>query len=368
MNSYGKGEETEGMILNEMQMSQPSLQRLDSLFPQSIGIVGLGLIGGSLAKRLAAHGVRVIAWNHTSAPYDAAQRCGIECVDSLQALAAAAPSVIMLCNPLAAMSTVLEELAPFINRETTTLSDVGSVKGEVAQEVLQAGLENCYVGAHPMAGNELSGFTAADSHLFDDVLWAVTVNEHTAYSRFFTVASMITELMRNRVIVVDTQTHDRCAALISHTPHVVSTAFINMLSTSDERNIAAALAAGSWRDMTRVALTDPQRTRAMIEEDSENVARLLRDLAGRLTQVADYLQTDNAQGLTDFFDQGMPFRTFKELERQQSQVSQQTPAIREIDLSSARWQETLESSARKGEHMVSFTQYRRVQVATYSAV
>ena len=89
---------------------------------------------------------------------------------------------------------------------------------------------------------------------------------------------MIVDHCSNRLIVLDDATHDRCAALISHMPHVISTAMINELVANPNRNIAAALAAGSWRDMTRVALTDPNRTRAMVEEDAANVEALLRNM------------------------------------------------------------------------------------------
>lgn len=190
----------------------------------------------------------------------------------------------------------------------TTLTDVGSVKGMVRDQVKAAGLGKCYVGAHPMAGNELSGWQAADPHLYDGALWAITVDESTDYRRFLDVAAMITKDVGNRVIVVDDETHDKAAAMISHMPHVVSTALINELVANPDRNIAAALAAGCWRDMTRVSLTDPDRTRAMVEEDSLNVEALLRRMAARLTDMADQLHAGAAgeQDVMGFFAEGDP--------------------------------------------------------------
>ena len=174
-----------------------------------------------------------------------------------------------------------------------------------------AGLAGRYVGAHPMAGNELSGWAAADPALYDNALWAMTVDGDTDYRRFLAVARMITDDAGNRVIVLDDDTHDRAAALISHMPHVVATALINQLTDDPDRNIAAALAAGSWRDMTRVALTDPDRTRAMVEEDADNVERLLRMMAARLTEVADELHGADAGAIAAFFADGQPFRDYK---------------------------------------------------------
>ena len=232
----------------------------------TVGIVGLGLIGGSLARRLTERGVRVVAWNHRPHPYAQAEADGIFCKSTLSELMDAEPDVVVLCNPLKAMPAILAALAPLMgDHPNTTLTDVGSVKGMVRDQVKAAGLGKCYVGAHPMAGNELSGWQAADPHLYDGALWAITVDESTDYRRFLDVAAMITKDVGNRVIVVDDETHDKAAAMISHMPHVVSTALINELVANPDRNIAAALAAGCWRDMTRVSLTDPDRTRAMVE-------------------------------------------------------------------------------------------------------
>ena len=190
----------------------------------TVGIIGLGLIGGSLARRLAERGIRVVAWNHRPHPYAQAEADGIFCKSTLAELMDAEPDVVVLCNPLKAMPAMLDSLAPLMGEHPrTTITDVGSVKGMVREQVEAAGLGECYVGAHPMAGNELSGWQAADPHLYDDALWAVTVDSATNYQRFLDVAALITKGVGNRLIVLDDETHDKAAAMISHMPHVVST-------------------------------------------------------------------------------------------------------------------------------------------------
>ncbi|WP_425331060.1 prephenate dehydrogenase [Bifidobacterium ruminantium] len=341
-----------------------------------IAIVGLGLIGGSLARRLANAGCEVIAWNHNDRPYATAEADGIICKPTLAALAEANPDVLVLCNPLKAMPQILGALKPLINPETTTLTDVGSVKGMVRDQVKAVGLDGCYVGAHPMAGNELSGWEASDPQLYDGALWAITVDENTEYRRFLTVADMIVNRCGNRLIVLDDATHDRCAALISHMPHVVATAMINELVANPNRNIAAALAAGSWRDMTRVALTDPNRTRAMVEEDAANVETLLRDMANRLTLMANVLHDmadanvrpteGDVRQMDRFFAQGQPFRDYKAAVKQPDYTERCEKiklAIPEDD-----WRRTLLESARRGEHIVRFEGEHDVIVEVRSAV
>ena len=343
-----------------------------------IAIVGLGLIGGSLARRLVNAGCEVTAWNHNDRPYATAEADGIICKPTLAALAETKPNVLVLCNPLKAMPEILGALKPLIDTETTTLTDVGSVKGMVRDQVKAIGLDGCYVGAHPMAGNELSGWQAADPHLYDGALWAITVDESTDYRRFLDVAAMITKDVGNRVIVVDDETHDKAAAMISHMPHVVSTALINELVANPDRNIAAALAAGCWRDMTRVSLTDPDRTRAMVEEDSLNVEVLLRRMAARLTDMADQLHAgaDGEQDVMGFFAEGDPFRRYKAAVTRAGITAAQAGTAtaqqagttaagfpeRELAVPEAGWQQTLLFSARRGEAITGFIHPRQAIV------
>ena len=196
------------------------------------------------------------------------------------------------------------------------------------------------------------------------------------YRRFLDVAAMITKDVGNRVIVVDDETHDKAAAMISHMPHVVSTALINELVANPDRNIAAALAAGCWRDMTRVSLTDPDRTRAMVEEDSLNVEALLRRMAARLTDMADQLHAGAAgeQDVMGFFAEGDPFRRYKAavthagITAAQDGTATAAPQAgttaagfpeRELAVPEAGWQQTLLFSARRGEAITGFVHPRQ---------
>ena len=101
----------------------------------SIGIVGLGLIGGSLAMHLLNAGCAVMAWNRDCHHYQEASAAGIECVPSLAELVSRRPGLLVLCNPLKAMPDVLAAIKPAIDQDATTLTDVGSVKSQVSAQV-----------------------------------------------------------------------------------------------------------------------------------------------------------------------------------------------------------------------------------------
>lgn len=336
-----------------------------------VAIAGLGLIGGSLARRLVERGRFVVAWNHNDGPYEAARAAGMRTVDSLEALAQEKPDVLVLATPLTAIPDVLKRLRPVL-LPTTTLTDVGSVKGPVRAQVKDAGLIRQYVGAHPMTGNEFSGFEASSSTLFGDALWALCVEDSTEMSRFLTVADMITQGLRNRFICIDDSTHDRSAALISHMPHVVATALAALLSVAPDRDIAAALSAGSWRDMTRVALTDPARTEAMVVEDAKYVADLLQVLSTKLSGVATSLSSvaqDKREIPADFpeirsfFESAQPYRNYKKNQARSAASAEESP-LTTITLTDQQWQKELLQSARQGQQIVRLISTHEFQVTS----
>lgn len=332
----------------------------------SVGIVGLGLIGGSIAKRLAATGsCKVYAYNRHQTMYKEARVLGITCVESVAELARMQPNVLILCNSLAAMPEVLGEISRGINKQRTTLTDVGSVKGLVREQVKAAGLGDCYIGAHPMAGSEFTGWQASSAQLLDGALWAVSIDESSDFWRFLAVLRVIVALCGNRALVLNDSIHDASAALISHMPHVVSTALANVLCGSENRNVALQMSAGSWRDMTRVALTDPDRTRAMVEENRRNVADLLGSVIEELSFAKKMLERsdgDSAVACDErdecderaFFAKADSWREYKYKERAVA-CDESAGDLRELRFAldcAGDWQSQLIQSAQSGEQIV----------------
>ena len=210
-----------------------------------------------------------------------------------------------------------------------------------------------------MAGSEFTGWKASSGELLNGALWALTVDDSTEFWRVRNILQMIVSLCKNRAIVLDDATHDNSAALISHMPHVVATALANVLCEQSNRAIALQLSAGSWRDMTRVALTDPQRTRAMVSENRHNTAKLLRSVISELTFAANMLDNDveTADALEqEFFAKAQSWREYKYLQRNSSKTSMQQSDAANSRLwkydSQINWQQELLESARLGESIV----------------
>lgn len=332
----------------------------DAEFSQtfSVGIVGLGLVGGSIAKRLVATGsCKVYAYNRHQTMYKEARALGITCVESVADLARMQPNVLILCNSLASMPEVLGEISRGINKQRTTLTDVGSVKGLVREQVKAAGLGDCYIGAHPMAGSEFTGWQASSAELLRGALWAVSVDESNDFWRFLAVLRVIVKLCGNRALVLNDSIHDASAALISHMPHVVSTALANVLCGSENRNVALQMSAGSWRDMTRVALTDPNRTRAMVVENRRNVADLLGSVIAELSFAKKMLEGSDECNECDeraFFAKADSWREYKYKERAVA-CDESAGDLRELRFAidcPGDWQSQLIQSAQSGEQIV----------------
>lgn len=264
-----------------------------------MGVVGLGLIGGSIARRAVAGGARVLAWNPTPEVMDAAAAHGVEPAASIADLCAAAPDVLVLATPLRAMAQVVAEVAPRLDAGTV-LTDVGSVKGPISALVAAAGASSQFVGAHPMAGTERTGYGAADPGMLDAARWAVAIEPTTQREHLVRVVAMITGLLGGVVLPVDPEAHDEAVALVSHLPHVAATELLNLVGRSRVRSLALNLAAGSFRDGTRVGGTNPRRTEAMVAENPWLVPAL-RLLVRDLDRLADELERTG--GAPAFFDQ-----------------------------------------------------------------
>ena len=213
-------------------------------------VLGLGLIGGSVLRAAKAAGREVFGYNRSVDGAQAAHADGFDASTDLAAVlgrAAETGALIVLAVPMPALPMMLEHIAEIA--PDCPLTDVISVKGAVLDEVKAAGLLDRFVGGHPMAGTAHSGWSAGDAELFRGAPWVVTVDEHVDAE----VWSLVMKLALDCgavVVPARSDEHDAAAAAISHLPHLVAEA---LAVTAGEVPLAFALAAGSFRDGTRVA-------------------------------------------------------------------------------------------------------------------
>ncbi|SRX78802.1 Prephenate dehydrogenase TyrA (PDH) (hydroxyphenylpyruvate synthase) [Mycobacterium tuberculosis H37Rv] [Mycolicibacterium parafortuitum] len=264
-------------------------------------VIGLGLIGGSLMRAAKAAGREVFGYNRSVDGVDAARRDGFDATTDLgEALsrAAAVDALIVLAVPMPALPLMLRHV-----RDTApncALTDVTSVKGAVLREVDEAGLLDRFVGGHPMTGTAYSGWAAGDADLFADTPWVLSVDDHVDPGIWATVMHLALDC-RAFVVPARSDEHDIAAATISHLPHLLAEA---LAATAGEVPLAYALAAGSFRDGTRVAGTAPDLVRAMCEANADQLLpvldqtlRLLIDARNHLAghqSVADLVEIGHA--------------------------------------------------------------------------
>lgn len=236
-----------------------------------VAVVGAGLIGGSLARRLRALGNDVTVVDPDPQTLDEAAVAGLAVAEVVPA----GCDLVVLAAPLDVIVRALPAVAS--DAPEAVLVDVGSVKGTVRDACRAHGLEARWVGAHPMAGTELSGFAHSDAALLVGATWAVTRGDGPVAD----VVRWVVECFAATVVVLDTDAHDRAVALVSHAPHVLANALLEVVERSDDP-AAAHLAAGSFRDGTRVAGRDPARTRNMLADNALALGPVVDDLVAAL--------------------------------------------------------------------------------------
>ena len=239
---------------------------------QRVAILGVGLMGGSLGMALRARGLAqtIVGWDHHPETLTLAQQCGaIDLSEPYLALAVQGADAIFLAVPVTVAPDLLERIAPHVS-PTALISDLGSVKTEIVATG-ERFLGERFIGGHPMAGSEQSGVGAARSDLFEAAAWAVVPAHAERLLSEPSVARLLALVtaLDARPLLLDAATHDRLVALISHLPHALAFALRNTIETDLERDLALQLAGGSYRDMTRVASSDPTLWRGIFQANRD---------------------------------------------------------------------------------------------------
>ena len=267
-------------------------------------MLGLGLIGGSIMRATNAAGREVFGYNRSVEGAQAAIADGFDASTDLSDTlirAADTGALVVLAVPMPALGGMLAHISQLAPK--CPLTDVTSVKGAVLDEVVAAGLQERFVGGHPMTGTADSGWAAGYAGLFTRAPWVVSVDDHvdpTVWSMVMTLALDCGAL----VVPAKSDEHDAAAAAISHLPHLLAEA---LAVTAGEVPLAFALAAGSFRDGTRVAGTAPDLVRAMCEANSRQLLPAVDRVIELLARARESLASQNS--VADLVEAGHAART-----------------------------------------------------------
>ncbi len=260
----------------------------------NIGIIGLGLIGGSLALSLKHLSFvnEIVGYDHNEEHQRIALKRGlVERIVTFKTIKQC--DVIFLAIPVNAIIALFDDLVDIAER--TTLIDLGGTKEQILKAVPPSIRRN-FVGAHPMAGTEYYGPTAAIENLFKDKVVVLCDLEESGEHqqevavRLFSGIHMQLRYMRSR-------DHDRHAAYISHMPHIVSFSLANTVLSQEEKENILLLAAGGFRSMSRLAKSSPQMWEDIFRQNKTNLLHAIEHFETELTSLKRSIKEDDWKSL-----------------------------------------------------------------------
>jgi prephenate dehydrogenase len=244
-------------------------------------VIGLGLIGGSIGLALREAGWHVSGDDIQSERVDVALTR--HCIDARGLDPEAALTFVAV--PVLA---VADQVKRALNETRGVVTDVGSVKGAIAAAVD----DPRFVGGHPMAGSELEGLDGADGAMFSGAVWVLTPVAHTADATFATTAAAVAQLGAE-VVAMGPERHDQMVAVVSHVPHLAAASLMGLAADRAEEHAALLrLAAGGFRDMTRVASGHPEIWLDICAENRPAIVSALNAFIEGLGEMRDIVGSD----------------------------------------------------------------------------
>ena len=242
-----------------------------------VAVVGLGLVGGSLARALTAAGYRVVGVDRDNVRR-AARRAGAVAATVGTVEQAAGADVVVLAAPPRVNRRLLRRLAK-VSRPGLVITDVGSVKGPIVGDATRMGLDS-FVGGHAMAGSERRGFAASSAELFRGAAWWLVPAADPRATR--SIRALV-RAVGGRPRVIDAADHDRIVAFLSHVPQLTSWALLEAAADDPVARRFLSSAGPGFRDMTRLARSPRGLWREILRENQTEVTRALGAVTRRLT-------------------------------------------------------------------------------------
>ena len=274
------------------------------------GFIALGLIGGSIAKniRRVFPDAYITALNRSKETLDCALQEGIidhgtlKLDDSFRDC-----DFIFLCAPVETNTEYLSRLKPFLGSDTI-LTDVGSVKGVIHSAVEKYAGDAVFIGGHPMAGSEKSGYKNSNDRLIENAYYILTPGDNAEKRHIERYEELVGKLGAIP-LVLSPPLHDRVTAAISHVPHMIAYTLVRLIEREDSpEQYMKAIAAGGFKDITRIASSDPVMWEQICLENPEHITSLLDKYIEMLSETRELIEEKRGEDLKGIFEEAKNYR------------------------------------------------------------
>jgi prephenate dehydrogenase len=275
-----------------------------------IGIIGLGLMGGSLAKALKIryNNPYIVATNRSEDTLKKAyQDKMIDAYSTEVSDIFTGCNIIFICTPVSKIAEYVNKLLPYIDHKCI-ITDVGSTKGTIIEDIEKLSDKVCFIGGHPMTGSEQTRYTAAKESLYENTYYILAPLKSVQDDQLNLLVDIVTKIGAIPVVLAPTE-HDHVVAAISHVPHVIAAAIVNLVNRLDtDKKYMHTLAAGGFKDITRIASSSPEMWQNISVENKIEILNILGAFKTLLSEYENMLLNEDSQALLNYFETAKNYR------------------------------------------------------------
>lgn len=271
---------------------------------ECLGVIGLGLIGGSFAKATSSRGLfdRIVAFDRDQTQVDLAITQGVvdEAFDDLGQLTEQC-DLIFIAVPVGVYPEIFASIIDHLKPDAI-VTDAGSTKLRITQiaQVHLGGKYRQFIPAHPIAGAERSGFKHASENLFSNRPFLITPYEDTGPTALKRLSSLFSQLDAN-VKIMNAQTHDEVFACVSHLPHLLTASYMSQIPGQEAGQQMLEMAGSGFKDFTRIAASSPELWRDVFRSNKPELLKQLALFKAQLQKAEQMIEDDNWSELLDWY-------------------------------------------------------------------
>lgn len=275
-----------------------------------IGFIGLGLIGGSIARAVRQYfpDCEIAAFDKNK------ETLALATQESVIDVAATTIddnfkhcNYLFLCAPVSYNTAYLKQVRNYLHSDCI-LTDVGSVKTDIHREVEALGIEEYFIGGHPMAGSEKSGYVNSKAMLIENAYFVLTPSEKVPQEKIARYTDFV-QALHAIPVLLNYQKHDYVTGTISHLPHIIASSLVNFVRDTDTRDeLMKNLAAGGFKDITRIASSSPVMWQHICLKNKDNLLKILDEYIRFLSSAREMIDQEDEQGIYHMFDTSRNYR------------------------------------------------------------